>query len=311
MVDVLTVAVPIAGAAAGALAAWALLERLYVPIPPNKALVLFGRRARPAVGEGRDANAVAREPRILIGGGTYLPPWNKATAYLSLAPIEVETTVRALHVLEGGSAEGWEVALQIQVKIPAEPKALRAAAENLLGLGDEEVRGYVRRTVEGTVPTVLARIRRADGEPDWERLGTDIQAAVAPELVPAGLIVRSIAVTELRRIAPTGRPERPAEARRRAGWPTPSTDTAPARDDADLRLGRVERGLRAIAADLARLLRDEPGRPVEEGRWLDLPSPGPSPPPVHDSIADGRTPAPVRPSLRASPDAEANSESIG
>jgi hypothetical protein len=306
MVDVYTLTIPIAAAAGGSIAAWAVLERLYVPIPPNKALVLFGRRARPAPADSAGTNAVTREPRILIGGGTYLPPWNKATAYLSLAPIEVETTVRALHAFEGGAAEGWEVALQIQVKIPAEPRALRAAAENVLGLGDEELRGYVRRALEGAVPAVLARLRRADGEPDWDRLGSEIQAAVAPELVPAGLIVRSVSVKELRRIAPGGRPERPPDSRRRAGWSAPSVDPVGTRDEPDLRLARVERGLRSIAADLARLLRDEPGRAVEDGRWLDVPAAEPPVPPVHDSIADGRTPAPVRPSWRAPPDAEAN-----
>ncbi|MFY9716802.1 MAG: hypothetical protein WAK40_02560 [Thermoplasmata archaeon] len=306
MVDVSSLTIPIVAAVGGALAVWAVLERLYVPIPPNRALVLFGRRSRPAPGEGGGANAVAREPRILIGGGTYLPPWNKATAYLSLAPIEVETTVRALHAFEGGAAEGWEVALQIQVKIPAEPRALRAAAENLLGLGDDELRGYVRHTVEGTVPTVLARLRRADGEPDWDRLGSEIQAAVAPELVPAGLIVRSVSVKELRRIAPAGRPERPPEPRRRAGGSVPLLDPAGARDEPDLRLARVERGLRSLAADLARLLRDEPGRSVEDGRWLGAPAAEPPVPPLHDSIADGRAPAPVRPSWKAPPDAEAN-----
>ncbi|MGP8077827.1 MAG: hypothetical protein ACLP78_04045, partial [Thermoplasmata archaeon] len=272
MLDVPTLAVPIVAAAGGAAAVWALLERLYVPIPPNKALVLFGRRATPAgdrAGPGA-ANSFAREPRILIGGGTYIAPWNKATAYLSLAPVDVEATVRALHALDGSSAEGWEVALQAQVKVPAEPRAVRAAAENLLGLGEEEVRAYVRRTIEGAVPTVLARIRSADSEPDWERLGSEIQAAVAPDLVTAGLMVRSVSVKELRRIAAPGRPDRPAEGRRRAVWAPAPTEAAGRRDDADSRLARVERGLRVLAADLARLLRDEPGRPADEARWIDL-----------------------------------------
>ncbi|MGB6500449.1 MAG: hypothetical protein WBG19_03475, partial [Thermoplasmata archaeon] len=188
MLDLPTLAIPlIAGAGVGA-AAWAILERCYVPIPPNRALVLFGRRARaPTEGAGPGAgNALSREPSILIGGGTYVAPWNRATASLSLAPIDVEATVRALHSLEGASAEGWEVALRVQVKIPAEPRALRAAAENLLGLGEEELRTFVRRAVEGAVPPVLARLRVGDGEPDWERLGTEVHAAVAPDLVPTG-----------------------------------------------------------------------------------------------------------------------------
>jgi hypothetical protein len=304
MLDLQSLAIPVAVAAGGAAAAWAILEQFYVPIPPNKALVLFGRRARPAAGGGVDG--FARAPRILIGGGAYLAPWNKATAYLSLAPIDLEATVRALHALEGAAAEGWEVGLRAQVKIPAEPRALRAAAENLLGLGEDELRAYVRRTVEAAVPTVLARLRASDGEPDWERLASEIQAAVAPELVTAGLIVRSISITELRRIAPSSRPERPPEVRRRAGWSGPGAEPAVRREEGDERLVRMERGLRELAADLARLLRDEAGRSAAPARWIDVPAPERSEERVHDSIAEGRTPAPARPPWGASPDAEAN-----
>jgi hypothetical protein len=308
MLDLLNLALPIATAAGGAAAVWIVLERLYVPVPPNQALVLFGRRARPpadgaAFGAG---NALAREPRVLIGGGAFVAPWNKATAHLSLAPVDLEATVRALHTLDGGSAEGWEVALQVQVKTPAEPRALRAAAENLLGLSEEEVRAFARRAVEGAVPTVLARIRPADGEPDWERLGSEIQAAVAPDLVTSGLIVRSVAVKELRRILPAGRPERPAEGRRRAIAGPPSGDVAGRREEGDLRLARVERGLRVIAADLARLLRDEPGRTAEETRWSEVPVSERSDAGVHDSIADGRAPGAVRPPWGADPEAGTN-----
>ncbi|HTP55393.1 MAG TPA: hypothetical protein VML53_01840 [Thermoplasmata archaeon] len=307
MLGSLDLILPAVAAGGSAAAAWALLERLYVPIPPNRALVLFGRRARsPAPTAGSDGNAVAREPRILIGGGAFLAPWNRAHATLSLAPLDVEATVRALHAMDAGAADGWEVVLQVQVKVPAEARALRAAAENLLGLGDDELRAYVRRSVEGVVPSVLARIPRDGAEPDWDRLGAELQAAIAPDLVTAGLIVRTVAVRELRRIGAAPRPERPGESRRRPGWSPPLAGAAGRRDEADLRLARVERGLRVLAADLARLLRDEPVRPLEDVRWLEAPTAEPPAPSPHESIAPGRPPAPTRPDWTASTDAEAS-----
>lgn len=314
MLDVPVLALPVAVAAGGLAAAWWILERTYTAVPPNKALVLFGRRSALAARRGDGPGSAAspeREPRILIGGGAYLAPWNRSNAYLSLAPIDVETTVRALRALEGVAAEGWEIGLQVQAKVPAEPRALRAAAENLLGLGDDELRAYVRRTVEGVVPTVLARLRSRDGEPDWERVASEIQAAVAPELVTAGLLVRSVCVRELHRIAPSARPERPVEGRRRAGW-APNGPSVPAgRDDSELRLGRVERGLREIAADLARLLRDEPARTSVAEEWPTDPPADRTDGTTHDSIADGRAPGITRPPWGAASDPEANPDSIG
>lgn len=308
MFTLFELAVPIAAAAGGAAALWAGLERLYVPVPPNRALVLYGHRAvvrrNRAAADGSDASV--RVPRILLGGGVYLAPWNRATATLSLAPIDVETSVRALHTLDGASTEGWEVAVQVQVKIPAEPRALRAAAENLLGLGEEELRTYVRRAVEGAVPPVLARVRVRDGEPDWERLASEIQAAVAPELVTAGLLVRSVSVKELRRIGPASRVERGAEPRRRTAWSPAPGEPAGRADAGEARLERVERGLRSIAAELARLLRDVPGTATDGGRWVELPPSERSDGQTHDSIADGRSPQAAPAPWRAEPDPEAS-----
>jgi hypothetical protein len=258
----------------------------------------------PIVGVGRSEGATAREPKVLIGGGTFLAPWNTAAARLSLAPIDVEATVRALRAIDGGSADGWEVALRVQAKIPAEARAVRAAAENLLGLGDDERRAYVRRAVEGSVPPVLARLRPTDGEPDWERLASEIQASVAPDLVTSGLVVRSVAVTELRRIGPAGRTDRTGESRRRPTSAGGAPDPAARHAETEPRLARVERGLRGLAADLARLLRDEPERTGDDTRWV-----GPAAPSaaalVHDSTSDGRAPGTVRPPWPTEPEADA------
>jgi hypothetical protein len=297
----------LAGASAGGVAAlvWAVRERIYVAVPPNQALVLYGRRARPSVGPGALSDGAAREPKILVGGGAYLAPWNKATGLLSLAPVDVEATVRAVHALEAGAADGWEASVRVQVKIPPEPSALRAAAENLLGLGPDELRSYVRRSVEAAVPAVLARIRAVDGEPDWERLGSEIQATVAPDLVTAGLIVRSVSVTELRRLAPTSRGERAPDPRRRPAMPVPAAGGAHP-EGAELRLGRVERGLRSVAADLARLLRDEPLREPTEPVWLDAPASDAAAGVSHDSTVAGRAPGAGRTPWRSASDSEAD-----
>ncbi len=258
-------------------AAWLLRQIFYVPVPPNKALILFGPRARRTTGSrGADASSLdAPAPRVVIGGGVVLAPWNKAYAYLPLAPIDVEATVRALHSVEGGSGSGWEVTLAVQAKIPAEAGALRAASENLIGLSPAELAAFVRRAVEGSVPLVLARLAVGEVEPDWERLGAEIQVTIGPELIPSGLIVRSVAVRELHRIAQPTVASAGTELRLR---PRPARSSS-ATEEVDDRLARVERGLGVIGAQVDRWLgerSEEPSVPetVLGPAWVpDLPVP--------------------------------------
>jgi hypothetical protein len=282
------------------LAGWLLYQRFYVAVPPNKALILFGQRSqRPAPEGGPQVPGSSRPPRVLIGGGTFLAPWNKAFAYLPLAPIDVEATVRAVHSVEGGSAAGWEVVLAVQAKIPSEPKALRAAAENLIGLSPEELGSFVRRAVEASVPLVLARLGVGDAEPDWEQLGSEIQATVAPELVASGLTVRSVSVRDLRRIA-QGAGVLPAPGGRPRTVPALAPPSSPT-GDVDLRLARIERGLTAMGLQVDRWLRERPVRYGSDS--LFDPAPGPGPAVVdagdgrepYDSMEERRAPRPPRP----------------
>ena len=279
-----------AGAVGGGAAAW-LYQRLYVAVPPNRALVLFGRRSAPTSADGdRDApGVVARSPRVLVGGGTMLAPWNRAFAYLSLAPVDAEVTVRTVHSLDGGAAAGWELALAVQAQVATAPEALRAAATSLFGLSAAELEAFVRRAVETSVPVVLSRLGIADAEPDWDRLAAEIQATVAPELVPHGLVVRTVGVRSLRRIAGTA-----------YGTPSDRGRSGPARSasgpsDLDERLDRIERGLTAMSAQVERWERDRLAEAFDEYPILGSgPSAGDGA--VHDSMQGGR---PGRPRVPA------------
>lgn len=291
---------------AAAALAWACYARCYVPVPPNRALVLYGRRsARPAADtELYPSDISVRRPRIVVGGGAFIAPWNKGVGHLSLDPIAVDVTVRSVHALEGNRATGWEVRLQVQAKIPAEPGFLGMAAETLLGKSEEEIRSLLRRTIEGAVPAVLARLKFEEGEPDWDRLAAEIQVAVAPDLVPWGLIVRSLAVTELRQILPTATPTSLSPTK-----PVPAPDAVGSRGNLntflsglDTRVSRTERSLGILGAEVLRLARETPSA-VEENRpvsvfdlplgWEDPAAPLPAEathPRVHDSMGGDLAP---------------------
>ena len=242
-------------AVAGAVA-WAVYTRCSVRVPPNRALVLYGRRApRPASDSPLiPSDVTLRRPRIVVGGRAFVAPWDRGLAYLSLAPVAVDVTVRSMHALEGSRASGWEVRVQAQAKVPAEPGFLSIASENLLGKTDEEVRSLVARALEGAIPAVLARIKADDGEPDWDRLAAEVQACAAPDLVSMGLAVRTLTVTELHRVLPpTPSPTTPPGRPPTGPEGPPATEGLGARLSAlDGRLARTERNLRILGEEVAR-----------------------------------------------------------
>ncbi len=244
-----------AAAAAGVL--WAVYARCSVRVPPNRALVLYGRRAPRPTSDSPliPSDVTLRRPRIVVGGRVFVVPWDRGVGYLSLAPIAVDVTVRSMHALEGTRASGWEVRVQAQAKVPAEPGFLSVASENLLGKTEEEVRSLIARTLEGAVPAVLARIKPEEGEPDWDRLAAEIQACAAPDLVSMGLAIRTLTVTELHRILPPA--PTPVSA-------TPKPDPTVERaaeilnsrlSGLDARLARTERSLNLLGEEVLRTTR--------------------------------------------------------
>ncbi len=255
--DLIWLAAEASAAAGGAVALFVTLRsKLFVAVPPNKALVLYGSRSGPASsGTGLPSSEiVVRRPHIVVGGGAYVSPWNRGVAQISLDPLAVDVTVRSVHALEGSHASGWEVRLQLQAKVPAEPAFLAMAAENLLAKSEEDVRSIVRRAVEGVVPAVLARIKPEDGEPEWDRLAAEIQASVAPDLVPWGLVIRTLSVVELRRIAPSDTSISPLRTASVEPLGNPGNLGA-LLGGLDARMTRTERNLGILGAEVLRMSR--------------------------------------------------------
>ncbi len=300
-------------AAASGVVAWVLYARFYVRVPPNRALVIYGGARARAPSRDPPGSPVAeiRPPRILVGGRAFLAPWNRSTAYLSLSPIEVDLTVRSLHSREGGGTAGWAVELALQSKVPADGALLAAAAENLLGRSEEEVRTLLRQTAEGAIPAILARVDPDGAEPDWEQLGAEIQAAIAADLVPLGLVVQSLAVKQLSRIS-GARGAGSALAPGTVGTFSPrpgaeDADPAPPGYDVRVAVARLERSVGVLGAQVDRIAQGAPSpreRETDSAFEASLglgrrarPSPAPSRPgSSQDSTGDDR-PSRARPAV--------------
>lgn len=290
--------------AAAGLLAWVFYSRFFIRVPPNRALVIYGGPKRPETGSAPHVPPLAeiRRPRIVVGGRAFVAPWNRSVAYLSLSPVDIDLTVRSLHSREGGGSSGWAVDLALQAKVPADPGLLAAAAENLLGKDEESVRTVLRQAAEGAIPAILARQDPDGAEPDWERLASEIQAAVAADLVTLGLAVHNLAIKQLTRISNGSgsgvsvSSRSPDEPPGRSG----GNDSDPYLPGFDLRVSRLERSIGVLGAQVDRIAQEgnpDDGDPVRRasvaaplgfGRRGSPSATATRRDPVHDSMGSDR-----------------------
>ena len=238
---------------------WMFYRRYYRAVPPNRALVLFGGAPR-GQESSANSNVMVGAPRIVVAGGVFVPPWSRGSDSLSLSPIDAEVRVLVAGP-EEASGTAWELRLATQVKVPAEPRMLSKAAENLLGRSEPEVRALVVRTIEAVAPAVIRRELSGEARGDWDRLAAEIQAAVAPELVAIGLEVRMLSVTHLKLLSAQERSDSSAlsttsapHLSRELLWA--SGDIGVRLRGVEVRLDRTERSLGLLGAEVMRLGRD-------------------------------------------------------
>lgn len=290
----------IAGAAALSLYwVWRFYRRYYQAVPPNRALVLFGGPRGASVTSGQSSLDV-RAPRILVGRGVFVPPWRNGSDSLSLAPIDVELLLIVPASTSEPDGTPWEVRLATRVKIPTDPRMLAAAAENLLGRSEPEVRTLVERTLESVAPAVILRELSSNPGVDWDRLAATLQAAVAPELVAIGLEVRTLSVTQVRRVSSGNRADSslvPAPPlTRELLWA--SGDLGVRLRGTEVRLDRTERSLGLLGAEVMRMGQDasqfpalpalQPYNSTADEPSSRVPGRGPKRPGARDSEGESR-----------------------
>ena len=238
-------------AGASLLSAWVLYLKFFIVVPPNQALVIFGRgRILSGAGESPGRSNSRSGPRIVVGGGAFVSPWGKGHGFLPLHTLDVDVLVHTTTPVGPALSRGWEVRLGVQAKIPTDAESLRTAAENLLGKSEEELKQVVRRAVEGYVPTVLAKIPEAEIDNDWDRIGAEIQSYAATDLVGLGLVIRSLTIKQ---IAPGGIGDSsilvPESSYARSGKNSAGSEASSPYRGLEAPLGSVERSLEVLGPD--------------------------------------------------------------
>lgn len=189
---------------------WVLYLRYFVIVPPNRAIVVYGRGAplevpdsassAPGVpGAPRPPSPVRRSGalRIEVGGGVFVPPWTKAYELLPLNVLDIDTEIKDV-VTSDREVRRVDASVAAEVKISADPEHLQAAAESLLGKSEDELKAIAKSIVEGYVRGEFARRTLIEINHGREKVAAEVQVLAATDLVSIGMVVKSLVVKGIR-----------------------------------------------------------------------------------------------------------------
>lgn len=161
----------------------------YKKVPPDKAMVVYGRRMGPGPGAGY---------RVISGGGRFIVPVIECYEFLPLDVRNIALELDEVRVSgEGGTPERVRLKASALVKVSSEPSGLDVAAEHLLHKSDAEINEIARSTMEGVARTTLRSATYHELDMDREDWAARIGMLVNRDLNNVGIEVRAFVIHDV------------------------------------------------------------------------------------------------------------------
>ena len=157
----------------------------YKKVPPNKAMVIFGRRmsSRSRVGY-----------QVISGGGKFIIPVIESYQFLPLDVRALDIDMDDLRVLSGGDEHKARLEATVLVKVSSDHAGLMLAAEHLLGKTDEEINHIARRMFEGDLRTICRTTEFEVVDKDRDAMAAKIQTMASQTLLNTGIEIRGFTI---------------------------------------------------------------------------------------------------------------------
>ena len=160
----------------------AILAR-YKRCPSDKVLVIYGKT-------GRDSSA-----KCIHGGAAFIWPVFQSYQFLDLNPISIECNLT--NALSKQNIR-VDVPCRFTVGISTEPEVMTNAAERLLGLAQDEIRGIATDILFGQLRLVIATMDIEEINADRDKFLAAVSQNVEAELRKIGLKLINVNVTDIR-----------------------------------------------------------------------------------------------------------------
>lgn len=160
------------------------LASRYVKVPPNKAMVVFGRKFKSGQGV-----------QIHIGGGKFILPIIESWSWLDLGITTLNISIADVVTKEGVM---MDVEAVTQTQIDPQEDSLRTAAVMLLQKTNEEIEYVSQKTLEGHVRGVCATLTVEQINADRQTVSEQILKVAVEDLKNMGLNVVSFTIRDLK-----------------------------------------------------------------------------------------------------------------
>ena len=171
--------------AAAVIAAMVFLSKRYIKVPPNKAMVISGRRYK---GQRRNRQGEIEDVelgfRIVQGGAAFVIPVLERHDFLDLNTMQIKVMVRKVVTKEGVPLSVESTA---QVKISSDFASLGTAAEQLLDMSENGIAAMADKLLVGYIRGSCTQLTIEDINADRAALAEMIQKQAVPDLLSLGL----------------------------------------------------------------------------------------------------------------------------
>src|SRR3989304_724936 len=173
---------------AGIAIAVAIAASRYKKVPPNMAMVVYGKRQRGKGGRGY---------RVISGGAKVVIPVLESVQWLRLDVRTLDLVVNDIVTDVERSGAKINIKAVAQVKVSSDEATLNTAAENLLGKTDMAVNEIALKTLEGHVRGVCATLTVEEVNSDRDAIASKILGMAGNDLRNMGIEIRSFVIKEI------------------------------------------------------------------------------------------------------------------
>ncbi|MEK6810738.1 MAG: flotillin family protein, partial [Candidatus Thermoplasmatota archaeon] len=164
----------------------AIYAARYKKVPPDAAMVLYGRRYKS--GRGYE---------VWTGGGKFIVPIVESYRFLPLGIRTLDVAVNEIVTDVVRSGARVNIKAVAQVRVSDDPDTLRTAASQLLHKSDQEINEIALKTLEGHVRGVCATLTIEQINSDRDAIASKILTMAGEDLKNMGIEIRSFVIKEI------------------------------------------------------------------------------------------------------------------
>lgn len=166
----------------------AIYSRYYKRVPPNMAMVVYGRR---------QMSAGMRGFTVISGGGRFVTPIVEEAQWLKIHVRQAELQLKSVVTDVAVSGAKLTMDASAAITVRRDPEGLIAAAENLLGKTDEEIIRLAVAPLEGHLRARAAMMTAVQIESDRQAFLARVRAAAEHDLHALGLEIPTFVLREV------------------------------------------------------------------------------------------------------------------